>query len=455
MTDSRPTFRDPAGSLVLSERHAIRSVYPAARSGVLDFLQTPLCRRLQARGDMVETVVEEDGAGLRLLHPRIPIPTYPWEWTPSQWLAAAELTLAVCEEALGEGWILKDATPLNIVFVGAKPVLVDVLSFEPLKRGSSLWLAYGQYVRTFLLPLITRQMLGWPLALSLFRRDGYEPTELFALLSWSQRFSRTAFWPISLPSWLEKLKSEPAKKVAPAKAGEEEKALHLLKRTLSDLRRRTRRALSKRVVSVWGEYQNHLTHYTPNQSDRKQAWVRKVLDEARPTRLLDVGANVGEYSLLAAGMEVEVVAMERDSVAAEKLFRATQRSGLLVTTIQADIARPTPAVGWENSESSALLSRLEGKFDMVMMLAVIHHLLLLEQIPLRLIVALCSRLTTAFLMVEWVPVADPMFQRLMRGREDLYGGLSEEDLLDACRGTFHLVKREPLENGRILLLLSK
>ena len=69
-------------------------------------------------------------AGQRLLHPRIPVATYPWEWTPSQWLAAAELTLSLCEEALSEDWILKDATPLNVLFLGPRPVLVDVLSFE-------------------------------------------------------------------------------------------------------------------------------------------------------------------------------------------------------------------------------------------------------------------------------------------------------------------------------------
>jgi hypothetical protein len=440
---------------MLSGDYAIRTVHANARPDVLAFLQTPFCKRLQERGDMVGTTVEDGDGGLRLLHPRIEIPTYPWEWTPSQWLAAAELTLNLCEEALDEGWILKDATPLNILFVGAKPVLVDVLSFERRKPGSSLWLAYGQYVRTFLLPLIAKQMLGWPLALTLFRRDGYEPTELFALLSWPKRLSRTAFWPISLPAWLERHPRDPTKGVRVAKVIEEDRALHLLKRTLSDLRRRTRKSVSTHAVSNWSEYQNTLSHYTPEQSDHKRVWVRSVLDEVRPNSLLDIGANTGEYTLLAASMAVDVVALERDPAAAERLFRHTQTSMPPVLTVNADLARPTPAVGWENTESSSLLSRLEGKFEMVMMLAVIHHLLLLEQIPLSLIVELCSRLTTAYLLVEWVPVTDLMFQSLMRGRDALYGGLSEQDLLAACSGTFTVLKRESLANGRVLFLFRK
>jgi hypothetical protein len=89
------------------------------------------------------------------------------------------------------------------------------------------------------------------------------------------------------------------------------------------------------------------------------------------------------------------------------------------------------------------------------MLAVIHHLILMEQIPLRTILELAHRLTLRYLIVEWVPVTDPMFQSLMRGRDELYGSLTEEDLLTAGKGLFHTLRRQPLENGRILILFAK
>ena len=196
MTNGTPTatFRDPAGSLSLEGDFAIRTIHPEAREQVMEFVTSQFCNRLQDRGDMVGITIRDTPAGLQLLHPRVPVPTYPWEWTPSQWLAAAELTLTLCAEALNEGWVLKDATPLNILFVGSRPVLVDVLSFErwdpaPKEYPSHIWLAYGQYVRTFLLPLLMNRMLSWPLELSLFKRDGYEPVELYKALSWWQRFS--------------------------------------------------------------------------------------------------------------------------------------------------------------------------------------------------------------------------------------------------------------------------
>jgi len=461
----RATFRDPAGSLTLQAELAVRTIAQSSRTEVLDLLASPFCKAMQQRGDLIAAEADDSGPQLILHHPRISIPTYPWEWTPSQWLVAAELTLNLCDEALAAGWILKDATPLNVLFNGPRPILVDILSFErrdPARRdpSPSLWLAYGQYVRTFLLPLLMDRLLRWPLSLSLFRRDGYEPAECFAALPWRRRLSRAALWPITLPTLLERRKSantsqnsaSPPKKSLPHGP---EVDTHILRRTLKTLRRRTLRAVPRLVSSNWSDYPQTLNHYTPEESKQKLAWVRQALVSAQPARVLDIGANTGEFSSLAASLGAEVVALERDQAAADRLFRMARQRNLPIQTIHADLARPTPAVGWLNAESLALLPRLEAQFDLVLMLAVIHHLLLMEQIPLPEILSLCHRLTRRHLLVEWVPVHDPMFQSLLRGRDSLYGSLSEADLLAACDYRFHLIDRHPLDNGRVLHLLQR
>lgn len=450
------TFRDPAGSLSFEEDRVIRRVVPSARAEALELLESSFCKSLQERGDLIGAVIEDAGNSLSLRHPRVPFPTYPWEWTPSQWLAAAELTLDLCDEALAAGWILKDATPLNVLFRNSRPIFVDILSFERRDPRSSIWLAYGQYVRTFLLPLLMNRTLGWPLALSLFKRDGYEPTDCYTALGWPARLSGAAFWPITLPTLLDRRKhaDAPQKKSA-STIRDPEVATNVLKRNVNNLRQRTRKALPASSASEWSEYQGTLTHYTPEQSKQKLDWVRRALETSRPACVLDVGANTGEFSALAAGLGAEVVALERDGESADRLFRMARSRNLSIQTIHADIARPTPAVGWENAESVALLPRLEGQFDLVLMLAVIHHLLLMEQIPLPAIMALCHRLTRRHLIIEWVPVEDPMFQSLMRGRDSLYGSLTEANLLTACSGFFRTLERHPLDNGRILFFLEK
>jgi len=457
MTAARtlPTFRDPAGSLALQDDCALRTIHPGSRSAVLEFIHSPLYRRMCQRGDVIETTVEDHAGVLRLRHPRISVPSYPWEWTPSQWLAAAELTLDLCAEALDDGWILKDATPHNILFTGNRPVLVDVLSFERRNAGSMIWLAYAQYVRTFYLPLLMHRLLSWPLELSHFRRDGYTPDELYPLLGWRHRLSLGAFGYITLPVWL-------SRHVRKGNAGSAQRscdpeiALNVLQRRLHGLRKRTRRAAAIRAeASAWSEYAATQSHYTADEVAQKREWVRQVLEETHPVRVLDIGANTGEFSMLAACTGTDVVALERDAVAAERLYRSSIQAKLPVQTIHADLARPTPAAGWEHAESTALLPRLEERFDMVMLLAVMHHLLLMEQIPLPAIIALCHRLTTRYLILEWVPASDPMYREMMRGRDQLYAAISEKDLLRACNGRFQLLRQHTLHNGRILYLFQK
>jgi hypothetical protein len=128
---------------------------------------------------------------------------------------------------------------------------------------------------------------------------------------------------------------------------------------------------------------------------------------------------------------------------------------LAVTALVANIARPTPAAGWRNREQLSLLDRLTGKFDLVLMLAVIHHLILREQLPLKHIAELSASLTRRWLLVEWVPPSDPMYQEWLRGRDELYGHLTEDDLQRAFLPFFAVAERLELSNRRVLLLLER
>ena len=144
--------------------------------------------------------------------------------------------------------------------------------------------------------------------------------------------------------------------------------------------------------------------------------------------MLDIGANTGSYSRIAAETGAKVVALDSDAAALEALWEMATRESLAVTALVANIARPTPAAGWRNREQLSLLDRLTRKFDLVLMLAVIHHLILREQLPLKHIAELSASLTRRWLLVEWVPPSDPMYQEWLRGRDGLYGHLTEDDL---------------------------
>jgi SAM-dependent methyltransferase len=456
------TFRDPAGQLLLEDDHALRRIRPAAAGETLRLLRSPLHEKLVRDGDLIssETVEAPPTAGaaegeLWLRHPRIDPISYPWEWTPAQWRAAAELTLRVAGRAIDAGWMLKDATPLNVLFSGPRPVFVDVLSFEKRDPHATVWLAYGQFVRTFLLPLVAAKCLGWPLEATLFRRDGYEPTQLYRALPRWRRLTPALLDVVTLATLFEGRSEKPqAKKPSPSTA-DPELAAHILHKRLARLGKQISAMAGEPGKSQWSRYEQSASHYLPADVERKQQFVSGVLDRCRPGRVLDIGANTGTYSLMAAAAGAEVVSLDSDPAALESLWRAALEQRSTVTALVANIARPTPAAGWRNREHLSLLDRLTGKFDLVLMLAVIHHLILREQLPLTHIAGLAAALTHRWLVVEWVPPSDPMYQEWLRGRDDLYGHLAEADLNRAFAPFFRSVDRCRLANGRVLLLFER
>jgi SAM-dependent methyltransferase len=461
------TFRDPAGQLRLTPSHALRRIQPAAVEETVAFLDSPLRAALERSGDLISTEVVDSGnqpsvdpasrglrEGLWLQHPRIDPISYPWEWTTGQWRSAAELTLRMAGQAIDAGWNLKDATPLNILFVGSRPVLVDVLSFERRDPHATIWLAYGQFVRTFLLPLLAEKFVGWSLQATIFARDGYEPGLLYRALQPWQRLYPDLLDVVTLATVFEGSGGKPGKMRKMPSTSDAELATHILHKRLDRLGKQIRRAAPPPRTSNWSEYTQSASHYSSADTNDKQRFLKEVLERCRPRRVLDIGANTGTYSLLAAEAGAEVVALDSDAAAIDTLWRSvTQRHS--ITALVANIARPTPAAGWRNREQLSLLARLAGNFDLVMMLAVIHHLILREQIPLAHIGDLCASLTRRWLVLEWVPPSDPMFQEWLRGRDHLYGQLSEDDLKVAFAPFFRVVDRTVLGNQRVLLLFER
>ncbi len=450
---AQASFRDPAGFLVVDGERVLRTVRPEFTADVLAFLRSPLAQKWIQSGRFTPTEVLDAAPGqpLHLVHPRIFFPSYPWEWTPAQLSAAADLTLDLCEQLADAGWILKDATPLNVLFRGPHPVFIDLLSVERRDPENPIWLAYGQFVRTFLLPLAAHKYLGWPLAAALSRRDGYEPSDLHSVLGPFRRWRAPLRSLVTLPVLLER---RPASTQSSRIKRSPDVAMGVLKHTLHSLRRSLRRVAPTARESRWSRYSETACHYSENDSADKVSFVRECLSLTQPQDVLDIGANTGFFSRLAAASGARVVAWDTDTVATERSWREAISQQADILPIVADVARPTPAAGWNNAETLSLLHRSRGRFDLVMMLAVLHHLLASDQIPIESVASLAREVTRRWLLIEWVSPADPKFRELSRGRDELYSHLDEDRFLSAFSRYFEAARRVPLANGRILHLLK-
>jgi SAM-dependent methyltransferase len=471
------SFRDPGGSLVAHEGRIFRIINATGAADLRAFLEAPCRNQLSTEGRVVATEIltERDRAQLLetasvqalyasvsgemvLEHEKIAFPSFPYEWAPEMLYAAAELTLELAKALLADNLGLKDATPYNVLFRGPSPVFIDVLSFERRDPGDATWLPYAQFVRTFLLPLLANKFYGVGLdQIFLSRRDGLEPEEVYRWASAAQRLRSPFLSLVSLPSWLGKRHNQDDQSVYRKKLQDPERAQFILRALLKGLSRtlaKLRPASGKH--SVWSDYMTANNNYTEAHFAAKQKFVQRMVAEVAPKRVLDVGCNTGFFSSLAARAGASVVAIDYDPVVVGDVWRGARDAKLDILPLVVNLTRPSPGSGWRNAECAPFLDRARGKFDGVLMLAVVHHMLVTERIPLPEIIRLAAEITTDLAIIEFIGPADSMFMRLTRGRDELHKDLTPEVFEKTCEPYFEITSTEHQEGtSRWLYALRK
>ena len=262
---------------------------------------------------------------------------------------------------------------------------------------------------------------------------------------------------VSLPTWLARKTQSGGQSIYAARTlSDPEKARFIVRTLFGSLRRRLHRLEPPASPnSVWSGYMEAHS-YSDETFQFKQAFVRDALAETQPGSVLDVGANTGHFSALAAEAGARVVAIDTDAACAGALWRRAREKGWNILPLVVDLARPAGGLGWRNRECPGFLERARGHFDAVLMLAVLHHLLVTERIPLGDILSLAAELTTAWLVIEFVGPEDDMFRRLARGRDDLFAGLNPSVFEAACRERFEIRRATRLAGTvRWMYLLRK
>jgi SAM-dependent methyltransferase len=461
MPQSAPSFRDPAGCCCSFNGRVLRFVAAEAVPEFEQFLQTNCARQFIARKQFVSTrrlnenetaallespelppVFRAQPGGAVFEHERIPFPGYPHEWPPEMLWAAGRLTLELAQAALADGFGLKDATPRNVLFRGSEPVFIDALSFERRHPGDPIWKPHAQFVRTFLLPLLANRRWGLPLAeIFTTRRDGLEPEEVYRLCGPLEKIKPRTLSLVSIPTWLSRRAGPDDQKIyQPHLLANTEKAQFILESLFKRLER-TLDSLKPvaQKKSVWSDYM--ATHsYDDPAFAAKEKFVSEALREFKPARVLDAGANTGHFSALAAQAGAEVVAVDLDAACAGAIWRRAREQKLNILPLVVNLARPSPALGWRNGECPSFLDRATGAFDGVLMLALIHHLLVTERIPLEEILRLAYEVTSSLLVIEFIDSKDEMFRRLTRGRESLHASLNAAAFERAGAAHFEIVR---------------
>ena len=469
----RISFRDPDGFVCQHRDRVLRCVYPHAAENVRSFLSSSVATAAMSRGALSRTTILDDSSfeplprellpdmpvgSVVLEHERIPFENYPYEWAPEMLYSAAALTLELECAAEAQGFRLKDANPFNVMFNGPRPVFLDVLSFEHGDLLDPLWRPYAQFVRTFVYPLLANRYFGLRLdEVLLANRDGLEPDRI-ARLSPAWRLLLPPFLgAVTLPLVLSRLNERGERgQYRPCRARDAGEARYLLKAVLGRASRLLQNFIPQADRSEASRYMESGHTYTKGELAEKEKVVREILERCQPCEVLDIGCNTGHFSMIAAARhETRVIAIDRDPAAVGALWRATHAGGMNILPLVVDFARPPGACGWANSECPSFLDRARGKFDCVLMLALVHHLLVSERVPLDRIFDLAAELTRGDVIVEYVDPEDGQFRSIARGRDALHRGLNRRSFEHAARGRFAIAESWKLTPTRWIYWLRK
>lgn len=416
--------------------------------------QTPFFRQAIDLGHVVRTEQLTNGnltfesdtepwAGM-LQHEAIPFVSYPFEWSFSMLQDAALLHLDLLDAALAEDFTLKDGTAYNLQWNGIRPVFIDVASFERYAVGQP-WAGYRQFCQTFLYPLLLQAYKNVPFQPWLRGRlDGISPQECWNLMSFRDFFRRGVPSHVFLHAWFQSRRelNEVDSTKALAAAGFRKDQIRAnaqgLKRLLTRLR-------WSPPASTWSEYAES-NSYSAADRRRKENFVRSAIHSRHWGLVWDVGCNTGVYSRIAAENSDQVIAIDADSQAIERLYQSLKSesgSRAPILPLVNNLVDLPGGLGWRGEERKKLADR--GQPELTLCLALVHHLVIGHGVPLRDLLTWFADLGTS-LVIEFVTKDDPMVQQLLRGRRDNYADYDPVLFEQLLSQLFDVVCTETLES---------
>ncbi|MDD3861633.1 MAG: SAM-dependent methyltransferase, partial [Candidatus Gracilibacteria bacterium] len=207
-----------------------------------------------------------------------------------------------------------------------------------------------------------------------------------------------------------------------------------------------------RTKTEWGNYYED-TNYSKDSSTEKEKIITEFIEKVSPKQVWDMGANTGIFSRLAAKKGISTISFDIDPLAVEKNYNAMKKDDEKnILPLVLDITNPTPSIGWENEERDSVVAR--GPADLVMGLALIHHLAISNNTPLIKIASFFAKISKS-LIIEFVPKSDSNTQRLLRTREDIFPNYDEKHFEEDFSGFFDIIEKRRIEGSERTLYLMK
>lgn len=452
MSEIRPqyfSFKDQAARVVKKEGLYIRYIFPAYQPEYDHLMASGLYSNLIEQQLLIphEELDTSEKDVYKIICPeQIDFISLPFEWCYAQWRKALLAYLEINLQAIEHGMILKDATPYNFYFKGGKVILFDTSSFTFFKEPD-YWNSYRQFCEEMLGPfaLIHYEGLRWG-RLTLASQQGLPLDFISHNLPAKSWLNLTCLLHLHLHA---KAYHKPSKGKDGSKGFTKEKLIEVFK-------------MIKSTIENWEDYCRYPAYWedyydndieTPEYLADKENTIKEILKELKPASVLDLGANTGKFSEIACEFADKVIALEFDKDCVDLIERKiTETKNEKLFTLLGDLSQTSPDFGLLGKEHLSIFNR--AKSDLVMALALVHHLALTKLIPFELITDLLFEFSSKYVLVEFIEKTDRKVIQLLHKNPHYYPSKQEFEKL--IQQKFRIVKQKTLAMSvRTLYLLEK
>jgi 2-polyprenyl-3-methyl-5-hydroxy-6-metoxy-1,4-benzoquinol methylase len=447
------SYRDPSGYIFYHNDILYRQVNKVYRDQYDLLNSSGLYKSLTEKNLLVpHREINENFTGspdwsLTLQPEKILFISYPYEWCFNMLKDAALATIDVAEEALRHNMMLKDASAYNVQWHNGKMLFIDTLSFEAYDETKP-WIAYRQFCEHFFAPLALMHYLKEPLQpLLIGYPDGIPLPLARKLLPGRSRFNLNTFLHLHLHG-----------KMAGKKNAAKNAQPYFSRQKMNNLLRSLGEAIKSFSLDepsgVWSAYYEE-AQQRKNYLEPKKKIVEEWVGNLAYASAIDVGANEGAFSDILARNESLVLSTDLDHFSVNELYKRVKEEGAKnIYPLIIDFSNPSPALGFNSKERDSFLNRTS--VDLVVALAVIHHLAIGKNIPLESIAEMFSRLGK-MLIIEFVPKEDEKIQLMLQHKNDVYDWYSKEQFLKCFSKAYNILdsKMPGASNREIFLMETK
>ena len=410
---------DPVGFLFYYKNRLFRVINDAYKDEILFLFSSGLMKELN-EADLIPFTkisdVELNGYDLIIEHHRIEPITFSSEWSFEMVKAAAKTIINVNKILFKYGFETKDAHNHNIVFDGYIPKFVDIGSFQR-RKNNKYWECKDEFYRIFV-----HTLKIWSSGNSQLARKSISD-----VAGYLQRYEYTLYKypilrliPISLFTkisyFLEVLRNlskfnldtifivkKPELKRNILKFIKKVSLWGLLPHNNINLERLFKKIETMRrphFKTKWGEYHSMVNKAEQFKEGGRFDIIIGLINKFNIKEVIEVGGNQGLLSIELKKLVDRIICSDYDEVAVDQMYLNIRKLKAEVTPVLLDILHPIYLC---LNYSHNLKPQIRFKSQAVLALAISHHLILGQKVPIDFMFRILIEYTKEFLFIEFMP----------------------------------------------------